>query len=61
MNNGKTVEYGKEPYAPGSFTRAVRFNREKVTTDSIIFLYLARNDGNDRTDRFQGGSWDIQT
>lgn len=30
MNNGKTVEYGKEPYAPGSFTRAIRFNREKV-------------------------------
>lgn len=50
MNNGKTVEYGKEPYAPGSFTRAVRFNREKVTTNSIIFLYLARTNGNDRAD-----------
>ncbi len=30
LSNGKTVEYGKEPYASGSFTRAVRFNREKV-------------------------------
>ncbi len=61
MNNGKTVEYGKEPYAPGSFTRAVRFNREKVTNNSIIFLYLARTNGNDRADRFQSGSWDVQT
>jgi hypothetical protein len=47
MNNGKTVEYGKEPYAPGSFTRAVRFNREKVRVSSIQGLYLARTDGND--------------
>ena len=47
MNNGKTVEYGKEPYAPGSFTRAVRFIREKVRVSSIQGLYLARTDGND--------------